>query len=164
MNPVAAGDELATIFPAPRSIMLAGRLLEVRPFGLAHVQQFATFIQPAFADFRSYLASLDAASPDCISLVCAACDKADPEYVQSLSAIDRFILFNHILEVNEGVFTPALDREIDRCHRALNGLIGPTSSQDSPAQVSTPQGLRRKGQARSSLHSKRSTTSAAPLQ
>lgn len=126
-------DELAALFPAPRPIMIAGRLIEVSRVGLSRVLQLAQFLFPAYSDLPAFLASLDDSPADSASLIVAATG-VDPQWALALDSVDRLAIVVEIVEINNDVFLQALPL-LTRLTTALNRLggDGPMQSSISPA-------------------------------
>lgn len=137
----AAG--LAACFAARRSVMVAGRLVELRALGLERAQQYTTFIAQAFDDPLGFVQRVATDPADANAIILASSD-APQDFVLGLDAPTRVDLVVEIQELNEGAFLAALrlsQRITDSLIR-MSG-VGPTpssisSSTDTPTQDSSP--------------------------
>lgn len=111
MIPDGAPAELGDCFAERRSVMVAGRLVEIQAFGLERMQQYTDFIAPAFDNAMAFLFSI-ANQPDAANaIILASTEHTEPlpqEFVLGLSPPERVRLVLEIQKTNEHAFRWAL--------------------------------------------------------
>lgn len=131
--------DLAACFATKRSVMIAGRLVEIRAFGIERLQQFAAFLLPAYDNPVGFIATAATSKPttdpevNARAVLLASID-ADQEWLNGISPEDRALLAVEIVEVNESGFRSGL-RLQDRVTGALLRMSGAGAT---PSNTSDP--------------------------
>lgn len=132
--PENAAQELATLFPAPRSITVAGRTLEIRRCTIAQGGRILDVGIPiwqrlAAADDADPLTLFDEHPEDALALLIAATGMS-AETFAPFDAADRFAIASAWMEVNAGFFVRRLLPSLLKMRGAIASAFGggPTSS------------------------------------
>ena len=136
-------QELATLYPAPRHITVAGRTIEIKPCGISQAGRIID------AGLPLYQRTLDGVEfpdlfdqfPDETCALLVAATGAPADWIAGLDPVEKFELAAAWMEANAAFFVRRLVPAIARFNRALTSINGdgPTSSSTSSGTAtSTP--------------------------
>ena len=120
-------QELATLYPAARAIVIAGRSVEIKPCGIAQAGRIIDAGMPLYsmhAEGGASLLSLVEDEPQSIDALIVAATGFDGEWVASLEPLDKIDLVNEWLEVNGGFFFRRLLPKLARFGNAIASVLG----------------------------------------
>jgi hypothetical protein len=123
----ALAEELATLFPAARTVTIAGRTVEIKPCGIAQAGRIIDAGMPLYAlhvERGAELLSFIEEEPGAINALIVAATGFDAEWVTSLQPMDKIDLINEWLEVNGGFFFRRLVPRLARFGTAIAGILG----------------------------------------
>jgi hypothetical protein len=134
---------LATLFPAPRSVTIAGRPIEIKRCGIAQAGRIIDAGSGLYLQIESGAEFMDLfeSDPDATSALIVAATGLDSSWVKSLDPLEQFELATAWMEVNAAFFVRRLLPSLARYRGALNAMFGDgqISSADSSAPAtSTP--------------------------
>lgn len=124
---ISPGEELATLFPAARSVTVAGRTVEIKPCGIAQAGRIIDAGMPLYAihvERGAELLSFIEEEPEAVNALIIAATGFDAEWVASLQPMDKIDLINEWLEVNGGFFFRRLVPKLARFGTAIAGILG----------------------------------------
>jgi hypothetical protein len=135
--------ELATLFPAPRTITIAGRSIEIKRCGIAQAGRIIDAGSGLYLQIESGAEFMDLfeSDPDATSALIVAATGLDAAWVKSLDPLEQFELATAWMEVNAAFFVRRLLPSLARYRGALNAMFGDgqIASPDSSARgTSTP--------------------------
>ena len=130
-----AEHELAVLYPAPRTVTIAGRAIEIKRCGISQAGRIIDTGAPLYqrvqdgADFPTMFEEF----PDETSALVVAGTGLPLDWVRGLDPIDRFDLASAWMEVNAGFFVRRLLPSMARYWTAKGAMlgIGPISSDTS---------------------------------
>lgn len=103
-------DELAILYPAPVSITVAGRAIEIKRCGIAQgsrLLQIGVPLWEGMPEGSEPAALFDAPTPELRALIAMACN-ADRAFIDGLDGIDLYAIAAKWWEVNAAFFVQRL--------------------------------------------------------
>jgi hypothetical protein len=145
-----AADELAILFPAERSITIAGRVVQIKRCGIAQSSRVRELGMPILQredvdggrSFEAFLADC----PEEANALIVAATGLDAQWIAALNDEDRYELASQLAEVNGSFFAQVRLPQWARIHRGRMGLLGlgpmgssASSNTDTPILADTPE-------------------------
>jgi hypothetical protein len=136
----SAAAELAALFPAPRTVEIAGRSIQLTACGIGQAGRIID------AGAGLYQKTLDGESfeelferyPDDTAALIVAATSLDAEWVQGLSADDKYELASHWLAMNADFFVRRRLPTLARIRGALLSIGGGQISSNIYTDMDTP--------------------------
>lgn len=132
---VESAQELARLFPQPRTVTVGDRKLEIRQVGIAQAGRIISAAMPVYTATAGDVDLLELfdTRPDEINAIIVAGTGADAAWVASLEPVDKFAIVTAWMEVNAAFFVQRLLPLMASFMQSM-ALIsggGPTSSTSS---------------------------------
>lgn len=137
-TPKTPAQELAVLFPHPRSVTIAGRVIEIKRCGLAQAGRLIDAAMPLYVEAGGNLTQINALAwfedrPAEMNSIIVAATGLEAEWVAALDPLDKFAIASEWLDVNGAFF---VQRLLPRFAVFMNAMAkmaggGPTSSTSS---------------------------------